>query len=581
MPADALHYKFIAQELSDALTNGRIDKITSADIGAVRLSVYANGKTRHLFISISPARARCLLTEQPTQSLLTPTPFAAHLKKHLLGGRITQIAAEPNERVVKIFIAAKDELGYDAAFTLYAEIMGKHSNLILVNGSGKITDSIKRVPFDMSSKRQVLPGLPYTPAPVQNKANPLDENSLHAVLDAYSGGDLRSYLLQSLSGLSPASIFESVFNAFDMKNKNLTSDVLKVTGAKLTELALKRLAKEIKRLFDPAEFAPCVQVVDGQTVDFYLKPYHSCDAVGYEKAATLNEAAERYYREAEITDTMNKKQHKLTAVVKADLARAEKKLAALLEHKFSAEDFEHDRIKGEILTANLYRIKHGDKVLTAENYYVVPPIPIRIPLDDALSPAKLAGRFYKQYQKKKKTLEVTTPQIEAAKTDIEYLDSILTSLAAYESLSDLDEIAEELTIKGLLKEKKTEKRKVKTDTALSGVKKTEFDGYLILTGKNNLQNDALVKSCAPNDLWLHTKNIHGAHTVIVNPKKTLPPEGVIRHAAQITALYSKASDSEGVPVDYTFAKFVSKQKSAAPGKVIYKNQKTVYVTPKK
>ncbi|MCL2797741.1 MAG: NFACT family protein, partial [Firmicutes bacterium] len=298
---------------------------------------------------------------------------------------------------------------------------------------------------------------------------------------------------------------------------------------------------------------------------------------------TLNEAADRYYTYKETSGALEDKRNKLAAAVRAGVAKAEKRLAQALDQKMNAEDFEDERIKGEILTANLYRIMPGDKTLAAENYYADPPAPIEIPLDATLSPAKQAQRFYKRYQKKKKALEFVTPQIEAAQNSLDYFESVQVSLQAAETLSDLDEIAEELCKSGIIKETKNEKRKTKNggEMHLSGVKRTEFEGYLILTGKNNTQNDALVKLSAPNDVWLHTKNIHGAHTVIVNPAKTLPPESVLKRAASLTALYSKAAASENVPVDYTFIKFVSKPKSAAPGKVVYTNQRTVYVNPMK
>jgi len=618
MPADALHYKFIATELDEALKGGRIDKIGAPSPETVRLHIYAGGKTRVLVMSVNASRPRCHLTTAPKESLQPPPPFAAHLKRHIGGGRIISVATEENERIIKLDIISRDELGYERGYTLIAEIMGKHSNVILVNAEGKISEALKHISLDMSSKRQVLPGLLYEPAPSQGKANPANSDALQAVLAAYSGGDLAGYLLKTVSGLSPVSIAEIVYSVNgkdvvnggwwmaegkdmveDNKDKNMSafphaSIIANCEPAQIQTPAIhhapctihrppivSQLIYEIQRLFDPYTFAPCVRLDEnGGVADFYLKPYRSCEGV-YERAESLNEAADRYYSFVEAGAAREEKRNKLTAAVKASVARAEKKLALLVDQKVAAGDFEEERIRGEILTANLYRIKPGDKVLAAENYYLEPPAPIEIQLDGTLPPAKLAQRFYKRYQKKKKTLEAVEPLFESVQSLLEYLESVSVSLKTAETLSDLDEIADELVNGGIVKETKNKKQKIKNDSGnrLSGVKKTEFEGYLILTGKNNLQNDALAKSSAPHDLWLHTKNIHGAHTVIVNPKKTLPPESVIRRAAAITALYSKAGASENVPVDYTFIKFVSKPKSAAPGKVVYTNQKTVYVRP--
>ena len=580
MPADALHYKFIAVELNDALKNGRIDKITASAQDTVRLHVYAGGKNRILVLSMSAAAARCHLTISTTESLPTLPPFATHLKKHLTCGRIQSVTAKHNERILKFHIETKDELGFGRDYTLVAEIMGKHSNLILLNAENKITDCMKHISLDLSSKRQVFPGLSYESAPSQGKTAPDDLDAVTAVMEAYNGGDLEEYLLRNISGLSPASIKEAVNLATHAGQKTNPG------GATPDSF----LPASVLRLFDEKNLAPCVRLDgNGNVADFYLMPYLSVPGE-YERTVSLNEAADRYYTFRECNAAFEGKKNKLTGAVKSSITRSEKRLATLLDQKLTAEDYEDERIHGEILTANLYRIKPGDKVLICENYYTDPSSPIEIRLDDALSPAKLAQRHYKKYQKKKKTLEAVTPQISAVQDNLEYLESVSIALKNAELPQDLDEIAEELRESGVIKseERKTKHEKRRTGNSakndrnpLAGVKRTEFEGFIILTGKNNTQNDALVKQSAPNDIWLHPKDIHGAHTVINNPAKKMPPDSVLKKAAALTALYSKAGASENVPVDYTFIKFVSKPKSAAPGKVVYTNQRTVYITPGK
>ena len=569
MPADALHYKFIAKEMNEILKNGRIDKITASVADAVQLHIYKDGKLLTVVLSANPTMPRCHLISVSHQNLLPAQPFAVHLKRHITGGRIENILAEVNERILKFQITAKDELGFPRNYVLIAEIMGKHSNLILTNADGSITDCIKHISLDLSSKRQVLPGLQYEPAPTQGKIDPNNQDALNTVIAAYNGDDWAEYLLKRVSGLSPASIAEIVYNAKECAEQDTC--------------CANKLILEFARLFDSDELAPSIRLDENGVIqDFYLKPYHSVKGT-YESVASINSAADRYYSNKEFSNVFEGKKNRINAALKASIARNEKRLSLLLDQQISAEDYENERITGEILTANLYRIKPDDKVLIAENYYTDPPVNIEIPLDNALSPAKLAQRHYKRYQKKKKTLDAVLPQIETAMGALDYYEEIFSGLKNAETLADLDEISDELYEYGILKETRNEKKKIlkQAGDRLSGVKRTEFEGYLILTGKNNVQNDALVKTSAPHDLWMHTKNIHSAHTVIINPQKKLPPESVIRRAAALTALYSKAAAGENIPVDYTYIKFVSKPKSAAPGKVVYTNQRTVYVTPNK
>ncbi|MCL2062005.1 MAG: NFACT family protein [Firmicutes bacterium] len=564
MPNDALHIKFAAREQHNALSGGRIDKITSVSFDTICLRVFNNGATHNLLLSANAEKPRCYITAAIPQGLSAAPAFLTHLKKHIGGGRIKSIETEKGERIIKIGIEAKNEFGEARFFTLIAEIMGRHSNILLTNDVGRITESMKHIPPDLSSKRPVLPGLLYETAP--RSAEKLCAETQNGLLaerfTQFGGGDLADFLLKNLSGLSPVSIAEAAHGAAG------SADIGKAAAA------------EIARLYSESAFSPCIEKMEGRIADFFVRPFGSRGGE-FISMPSLNAAMDAFYTENAARAAFDAQSRKLVSAAKTAHSRAEKRLGLLMQQKSAADDFETERIKGEILTANLYRAKQGDLFLEAENYYESPCVPITIELCLKLSPAAVAQRYYKRYQKKKKTLAYTVPQIEQAKQDAEYFESVLVSVKACETLDDLAEIAEELIKNGALKAEKTSanKKQAAVQSRAAGVKRTEFEGYVILTGKNNTQNDALVKGSQPCDVWLHVKDGAGAHTVIVNPKKSMPPEKILRRAAAITALYSKASAGENIAVDYTFIKFVFKQKGAPPGKVVYKEQKTVYVTP--
>jgi len=572
MPQDALHYRILAKELDKSLRGGRIEKIVALSPDTLRFSVKNFKVLHHLIISSSASRTRCHLTSTVGTVMEKPPSFVSHCKRHLAGGRVLDVSSILGERVICIKVGTTNDLGDRKSFLLYCELMGKHSNVILVNDENKITDSLRHVPLDISSKRQVLPGLPYTPPPTQNKTDPYDQISIKAVLEGFKGLNLDEYLLDNLQGLSSTTIDEIIFNVFDDEIPD-----------KLSAKDVEKLGIEIANILDEAKLSPCVRIFEDKKAGFFIKPYLSL--VGeYQSTNSLNEAADLYFTFVETHTVLNELERKFFTLVNGKVKKVEKKLGALITKKQSAESFEDEQIKGEILTANLYRLKKGDTECVADNYYIDPPTSITIPLDTQKSPSQNAQEFFKKAQKKKRTIENITPQIFEAESELEYLDSLLLSLKTAESIEDYLEIREELKQNGLIKvkaanDKNKKGKSAEKENCLGSVKKTEFEGYVILTGKTNTQNDALLKSAAPNDVWLHTKDIHGAHTIIVNPKKTLPNENIIKRAAARTARYSKAALSENVPVDYTFAKFVHKHRGATPGKVIYTNQKTVYVTP--
>jgi len=579
MPFDALHLNILSKEFATSLTGGRIDRITTPNFYSVRFAIYSNKKTYGLLLNLTPNTAHARLTNGARDELATVSVFLTHLKKHLIGGVIDDVGVVENERILRINVKSYNEVKQLRTFTLVAEFMGKHSNLMLVNDEGKISESLKHIPLDMSSKRQVLPGLSYRLPPAQDKISPFDSRNLSELLFNYDSNtkiDLVSVLQKNLCGLAPKTIKEVIFRAFGNAEQKLPLD----------NRGVELVVGEFKKLEIFTVYSPCISVdTSGKCLDFYFSPYKHTGEV-FDYRSTLNEAVDCYYCQCEASEKKATKSRAIEQSVKIALVKAQKRLSILLERELASQNLDEDRIMGELITANIYKIKRGDCVLECDNYYVDPPIAMKIKLDETMPPAKCADKFFRSYQKKKKSLEILVPQLEQANKEIEYLESVLHGLKVAETLDDLGEIAIEFSESGYIKDAtnkkaKPTKSKIKTEKEerLAGVKRTEFNGYTILTGKNNLQNDALVRFCAPNDLWLHPQEFRGSHTIILNPKKSLPPDKVIKKAAQITAMYSKAKSGENIPVDYTYLKFVMRPRGAALGKVLYTNQKTLFVSP--
>lgn len=567
MPADALNYMIVSKELGSKLNGGHIDKITMPEKDAVVISVRVSGQTQNLLLSASPSCPRCHLTSHRFENPSTAPAFLMHLRKHIGSGNIISIKALPYERIILITIEAKNDLGYLENKTLIIEIMGKYSNIILVNNNGLISDSIKHISLDTSSKRQVLPGLAYVTAPPQNKFNISCDEQLTELMTAFNGGRIDNYILSGLSGLAPSTINEAVYVALGTNNCD-----------KLTEDLIVKVSDSLKNLYDEKNIKPCMNL-SGVKKDFFIFPYESVSDE-WKFFESINEAMDEFYFNLDQSLRVSDKTHNLSTVIKNGINRMEKKLDGFLQKQKECGDYEFDKLYGELLTANIYKLKTGFKSITLDNYYFAPPVPVTIELDCAKSPQQNAQSFFKKYSKKKRTLQMLDIQIEEAKQSLEYFESINASLRLAVTKSDFEQLGQELIQSGIIKNKKSVKKSKPSMKPTAVIcHKFTYLGYNIFVGKNNIQNDALTKKAKANDIWLHTKIIPGSH-VIIESQGVTPPDEVIKVAAELAAFYSKAYLSTNVPVDYTLKKFVSKPIGAPPGKVIYTNQMTVYVNPK-
>ena len=558
MPADALHFFVAAKEMNELLKGGRIDKIAMPESDEVVLGVRTS-VSYSVVLSANPSLPRIHITSHPPKGSPAAAPmFLMHLRKNISGAVIESVTAHEGERIISFYLRARDELGYEERRTLICEVLGKYANIILTDGSGVITECIKHIAPSDGNKRPVLPKLDYAYPPKQNKIDITDGNALRGLLDAFSGGKLDGYILSGAYGLSPATISAVVSSTLGNVNfDSLTSGQIELL---VSAFSSENLLGGIR---------PCLRS-SGTKTDFWIKPYFTDGE--YEFFSTLNEAMDAHFETLDRDRRLMERAHVPRTVIRNAVARTEKKLKLFLQRKLEASDLERDRLFGELIISNIYRLKQGMKSFEAENYYADPPEKVTVPLLADKSPQYCAQAYFKKYAKKKKTLSMVEEQIAEAENELEYFKSVESSLS-YTDAESLDEIIGELTAAGLMREQKSQRKKQK----LSSGTTVTIDGYTVRFGKTNLQNDAVTKQAKSDDTWLHTKKTHGSHVVISGSDI---PRSVIIKAAEIAAYYSKARLSGNVPVDYTLKKFVSKPKGSPPGKAVYTDYKTVFVTPK-
>ena len=572
MSLDGFSTQPLVQELRDALTGGRIDKITQPSKASVFLSIRQPGRNHLLHIAASPQASAVFLAQRPPENPAEPPLFCMVLRKQLEGSRIADIRQHALDRII---VFDFDSLAAGAKIvtkTLVVELIGKHSNIILVQ-DGRIIDALRKVGSANSRTRLILPAREYVPPPAQEKLD-LRTAAPAAVIERLAqepAATLFKGLLNSCLGFGPASAREVIFSA-GLPEKMLCADL----DAKDKDALIQALA-EISAACMEEEAAPCL-IIDRNnkvlaTAPFplhYLPPEHATlsfptISAMLEKATLLAGA----YTPPE--------KDRLKKFVKTELSRAENKLDVLKEELRQAENAEDYKIRGDNLMtyAHLFQ-DHEDASLTVDDIYSETGGKITLKLDQRLTLSQNMQAFYHKYDKLKRAQKLLNEQIALCSENIRYLASVETSLAASSALSEIEEIKEELIESGFLKEGKKKKRQDKPSAPFQFM--TE-DGKSILVGKNNYQNDRLTfRTAAPDDLWLHAKDIPGSH-VILRLSGEEPSEESLHHAAILAAHFSKAQDSSNVPVDYTYRRYVKKPSGSRPGFVIFTHQKTLYVTP--
>lgn len=568
MSMDGLSLYSAMNELNKRLAGGKIDKIQQTDKEELLLMVRSLGQTYRLLINASAADNRVQLTELKKQAPSEAPMFCMLLRKRIAGGKIVRFEQERLDRVLKISIETYNDLGDLSVFALYCELMGKHSNIILVNEKGVIVDAIKHVGLGMSSVRFVMPGLEYSAPPAQDKQDPskasADDFSMAMCM---VGMSIAKALSNAFFGLSPAVAAQLVARYTDK------TECTQLSEAEREELA-ERLTAFYADMAQGKEKASAVLNALGETEAVY--PFAIAGG-GIKLYDSIGEALDSLYINSDRREWAKRHGASARKVLQNNIERCEKKLALYADALNSGEQMEKCRLYGELLTANLHSLKSGTDTAAVDNYYADPVERIAIPLDRQLTPGENAQRYYKKYQKLKAARDMAIVQREQTLSELNYLEGQLDNLTKCTAENELSELIEELKEQGYIKRDKGGKKKMK----LAASKPMHFvssTGADIYVGKNNRQNDELtLRFASPNDIWMHAKNIPGSHVIVKGASEQ--DTATMTEAALLAAYYSRARGSENVAVDYTPRKYVKKPAGAKPGMVIYTTNKTAYVTP--
>ena len=538
MPFDTYVVGAVCQELNNVLKGGRIERVYQPEREEIILC--ANSPRQgdrpagryNLLISANANRPAIYITEYREASPGNPPAFCMLLRKYLVGARIEKIEQVPNERIVRIDVLSSGELGLAEPRTIMFELMGKHSNIIFLNGT-KIVDAIKRVPGDISRVRQTLPGMEYIQPPPGK-------------------------------GISPVMADE-------------TKDAEK-SG---------RGIEYYDKLAEEEQYTPLLFFGSEKAVDFHVFPlriYDGLETREFKSETGVSEMLEAWFETRELQGRLSLRKNELISSVKSSLDKQYLKKQRLSEDLAEAGRAVQYKEMGDLITGNIWRIEKGAKEATLEDYLNDGAMRT-IELDSRLTPAGNAQRFYKLYSKARTASVVKKKQLDETQKAIDYLESVMHFVDGAGSLSELEELRSELTETGYIRSQKGKRNKKGSDSKKQGKpfnphKYTLPSGALILVGRNNLENDELtLRFSAKTDYWLHTKDIPGSH-VILKPASAESEEDDIYRAAEVAAWYSKARSSEGVPVDYTIVKYVKKPSGARPGFVNFTNNRTLYVKPK-
>ena len=574
MALDAVAVKALVAELQ-CLVGGRVDKVHQPERDEIAIGVRTYDASYKLLISASPAHPRIHLSTYSKSNPKTAPLFCMLLRKHLASGRISAITQVGFERIVKVTIESYDELGDYTEKSLYVEIMGRHSNVILVNNEGRIIDSIKRIDESMSSVREILPGGVYELPPIQSKTA-LAEWETENNLEFLGTQKVDKAIISQIAGISPLTAREIVYNVFG------TTDVLSDAVNTNRYAMLKLEINKLKSRTENNDFEPCMieDTQTGKLVEFSAIPIEQYETLAkIVKYESISELVDEFYYKRDVAERMRQKTADLIKLLNNHAERIAKKMSILRATLSDAEKMDTYREYGDLITANIYRIQEGHKNVEVENYFDENLGTVKITLDPSLSPSQNAQKYYKKYNKSKTALKEAQKQLEQSAEELEYIESTLAMVETADRLEDISVIRRELANEGYIKRSTNAQKKQKAEQS-KPMHFVSSDGFDIYVGRNNTQNDYLtLKLANSSDLWFHTKDIHGSHTVIKLGLDKDVPKQTILEAASLAAYYSKARESSQVPVDYTTIKNVRKPNGAKPGMVIYEHYNTVYIKP--
>lgn len=569
MAFDAIVTRAMVKELNDRILLGKIDKIYQPIRDELVINIHTKCGNKRLFASASSNAPRLHFIDYNTANPATPFAFCMLLRKHLSGGRIIAIKQKDCERIIEFSFETLNELGFTLGKKLIFEIMGKHSNIILVDTeSGNIVDAIKRVSIDTSRARQVLPGMRYEYPPAQDKIG-FDELTFEEFAALQPSPKI---YLNTIGGISPAisrELADRALNRGKQEAFELIEAASQIGNAPETNLAMDS-RQEIKPVIY-YEDKECTKPLD----------YHVINLSELEESAysrhfdSMSECIDSFFSGKINSSLVKQRSHDLYKKVQAMYDKAVLKKQKLSEDLISAQDSEYLRLYGEILTANLHAVKPGISKVKLVNYY--DGSEIEIPLDTRFSASKNAQIYFKKYGKSKTAIKEKTSQLKETQADIDYLDSVLSFLDEPENSDDIEAVRAELVEGGYLRPRKLKGKAIKLKPSPHRYKSPS--GFDILVGRNNKENDLLtLKTASKSDIWLHTKDIPGSHVILKTNGENAAADDIYC-AAAIAAWHSKAKSSANVAVDYVPVRYVKKPSGAKPGMVIFTNNRTVYIDP--
>ena len=575
MALDGAFLHCIREELLP-LIGSRVDKIHQPARDTLVLSFRTKGGAVRVLLSAGADAARVHITQTNPENPAKPPMFCMLLRKHLSGAKLEDIEQDGLERILRFSFRTTNELGDSVLLTLVCEIMGRCSNVILVNENGKIIDSMRRVDEDISRVRLVLPATDYTPPPRDDRLCLLtaDDESITKALKTADGMPLAKAVIRLFEGISPV-----VAREWESYTGRGEAVALPMDEA-MTQRFLFAVHRAADALKNPQERSfTAIRTKEGQWKDFsflHIAQYGALMVTAEYPSAC--ETLDAFFAQRDHYARLHQRANDLFRFLAGAEERIGKRLNNQRAELSACEDMETDRRRGDLLAANLYRIQRGDREAVVEDFYEEDAPTVRIPLDVRLTPAQNSQAYYKKYRKACAAKKILTERIQAGEEELSYIDSVFDALTRADCESDLAQIRLELTEQGYLRENR-KAGAMKPPKPMQPLHFVSDDGFDIYVGRNNVQNDRLsLKTAEKHDIWLHTQQVHGAHVIIVTNGQT-PPDRTIEQACMLAAYHSKGRDSAQVRVDYCPAKFVKKPAGARPGMVIYTNYQTAFVTP--
>ena len=559
MPLDAIYLSALTAELKDKLVGGRIDKVQQPERDMLLLSLRTKGENLRLLLAAGTGNARVHLTESSFENPAEPPMFCMLLRKHLVGAHITAVYQPDYERLLIIELEGRDEMGFASQKKLVAEMIGRSANVILVDGEGRIVDCMRRMDFGGDAQRRMLPGMIYRLPPKQEKP-PLLETDSAQRKTMIAGSDrqqsLDKWLLSSFAGLSPLVCRELAHRCGGSYD------------------TLPELLDAFSDSVQAGDLRPTILYEEGKPRDFSFMPISQYGpAVSCREEESFSKLLDSFYSQRDRAEQQRRRSHQLFKTVRTIRDRIQRKLASQTEELRRTEDRDEVRKTAELVTANIYRIKKGDRTLECVDYYDPECPVIRIALDPLKTPQQNAAALFKEYNKLKAARAHLTGLIEEGERQLDYLNSVLELLSLSETEKDISDIRRELIATGYLR--KQGGSKADRSKGQAPWRFVTDDGFEVLAGRSNVQNDELTtKTGRRTDYWFHTQHLHGSH-VILRCNGLEPTELAVAQAAVIAAYYSQGREGGKVPVDYTMLRFVRKPSGALPGKVIYTDYKTI------